>query len=217
MTNNVSNSPAQLNWKTNDKAVRYLTTFTHFIRHERSWTGIYSDGFHFSFSLVLPRDNVISFFALSLSLSLWFFRVISPFFVIFVFAFSSPFPFVYTLYCPPPTIPLRFWLSPLSFWNSFLTVCRYIHEIAPGTWAEGHRNWQQIADARLGDYKINFPLRRRGEEKGKGGEGERRKRKGKKDEKRTTEGKERKNPQFPRCRSNHDQLIRSVISANCFH
>lgn len=33
----------------------------------------------------------------------------------------------------------------------------------------------------------------------------------------TAERKERKVPQFPRCCSNHDQLIRTVISANCFH
>lgn len=43
------------------------------------------------------------------------------------------------------------------------------------------------------------------------------KRKRKKRKKGTAEGKERKDPQFPRCGSNHDQLIRAVISANCFH
>lgn len=92
-------------------------------------------------------------------------------------------------------------------------------------------NWQQIVDARLEGYRINSPLRRRErgnrrerEKERKGDKREERrkvrkenKKRKKKEEKGTAEGKERKDPQFPRCGSNHDQLIRAVISANCFH
>lgn len=74
----------------------------------------------------------------------------------------------------------------------------------------------QIADVRLEDYKINFPLRGGGERRRekkvwrrKEGERGRERERGK--------GRRKRIRSFLRCRSNHDQLIRAVISANCFH
>lgn len=74
----------------------------------------------------------------------------------------------------------------------------------------------QIADVRLEDYKINFPLRgggeKRKEEKRRYGEERRTER-----ERERGKGRRKRIRSFLRCRSNHDQLIRAVISANCFH
>lgn len=71
----------------------------------------------------------------------------------------------------------------------------------------------QIADVRLEDYKINFPLR------GGGGEKKvwRRKEEERGRERERGKGRRKRIRSFLRCRSNHDQLIRAVISANCFH